>query len=147
MSSEFFAVLGIFIAVAALLATTWQGYLIRNQLSHFDRVSKAQFYQQITMMCIQRDQIFIEHPSLWAYFYNGRKRPRRKAEKARIAAMSRILANLADGLASERVDLDFDDHWNRYYQYMYDNSPSFRDFWKEHGGFWPEETRRRFIRK
>lgn len=149
MSSDTLGLLGIFTAVAALLATVWQGYLLRSQFSHFNRVARAHFYQQITMMCIQRDQTFIEHPDLWAYFYNGRKGPRRKAQRARVFAMSRILANLADGLASENVDneFDFDQHWNEYYQYMYDHSPSFRDFWKEHGHFWPEETRRRFIRR
>jgi len=41
--------------------------------------------------------------------------------------MARILANLADGLASEKIDgdFDFDEHWNKYYQHMYQNSPSF----------------------
>ena len=61
--------------------------------------------------------------------------------------MARILANLADGLASETVNGDFDKHWNKYYQYMYENSPAFQNFWKEHGQFWPEETRRRFVRQ
>jgi len=147
VSAELLGVLGIFTAVAALLATLWQGYLLRCQLDHFNRVSRAQFYQQVTMMCVQRDQTFIDNPDLWPYFYStGRKEPRGKKQRARVFAMSRILANLADGLASETVTNDFDGHWNKYYQQMYDDSPSFRAFWKEHGQFWPEETRRRFIR-
>ena len=147
MSAELLGLSGIFTAVAALLATLWQGYLLRCQLGHFVRVSRAQFYQQVTMMCIQRDQTFIEHPDLWAYFYDGHKEPRGKAQRAKVSAMARILANLADGLASETVNGDFDKHWNKYYQYMYENSPAFQNFWKEHGQFWPEETRRRFVRQ
>ena len=60
--------------------------------------------------------------------------------------MARILANLADGLASETVECDFDEHWNKYYQYMDENSPSLQKLWEEHGRFWPEETRRRFTK-
>jgi len=121
--------------------------MLRCQLSNFSRVSRAQFYQQVTMMCVLRDQTFIENPDLWPYFYGGRKEPRRKKQRAKVFAMSRILANLADGLASERVEGDFNGHWNRYYQDMYDKSPSFQSFWREHGQFWPDETRRRFIRE
>jgi hypothetical protein len=146
MSAYTTAVLGIFTAVAALLATVWQGYLLRRQLGQFDQVSRAQFYQQITMMCIQRDQIFIENPDLWDYFYNNREPPQEKRQRARLSAMARILANLADGLASEKLrgNFDFDEHWNKYYKFMYDHSPSFQDFWKEHGQFWPKATRRHF---
>ena len=147
MSVELLGLFGIFTAIAALMATIWQGHLLRLQLSHFNRVSRAQFYQQVTMMCVQRDQTFIENPDLWPYFYEGRKEPRSKKQQARVLAMARILANIADGLASETVEGDFDNHWNNYYQYMYENSPSFQKFWKEHGKFWPEETRRRFIKR
>jgi hypothetical protein len=147
MGGELLGLLGVFTAVAALAATVWQGYLLRLQLRYFDRVSRAQFYQQITTMCVQRDQIFIEHPDLWPYFYEGRKEPRSRRRRAKVFAMSRVLANLANGLASEKVRDDFDGHWNKYYQYMYENSPSFQRFWKEQGQFWPEETRRRFVRR
>lgn len=112
----------------------------------FRTCTRAQLYQQVTALCIQRDQIFIEHPGLWAYFYDGRKVPRRETEHARVFAMARIIANLADGMASETIRGDFDQHWNQYFRHTYDNSPSFRDFWEKHGHFWPEETRQRFAK-
>jgi hypothetical protein len=144
VSTNLLNALGVAIAIAALLATAWQGYLLRRQLAHADRVSRAQFYQQVTAMCIQRDQIFIEHPELWDYFYGSRKKPRSRKGRAKVYSASRIMANLADGLASEAVAEDFDIHWNKYFLHMYDHSPSFQDFWKEYGSFWPERTRQRF---
>jgi hypothetical protein len=115
LSAENLGLFGIFTAVAALLATLWQGYLLRCQLGHFVRVSRAQFLPAGYDDVHTARSNFIEHPDLWAYFYDGRKEPRGTAQRAKVSAMARILANLADGLASETVNGDFDKHWNKYY--------------------------------
>jgi hypothetical protein len=144
MGAIFWSSLSAIIAAAALAATAWQGHLLHLQVASTDRVARAQFYQQVTMMCIQRDRLFIQYPELWDYFYGNRPGPTDKTARARVLAASRIMANLANVLDSETIPEDFTGHWNQYFLHMYQNSPSFQDFWKEHSQFWPEAVRRRF---
>jgi hypothetical protein len=98
-----------------------------------------QLYFSIANSFKELDIFFVDRPELRPYFYEGKPMPTDERERASVDATSEMLADLAEsaiacgpGLGPLAVD------WNKYFAFIYRNSPALRDYWQRYGGFYPE---------
>ncbi|GIJ45010.1 hypothetical protein Val02_18960 [Virgisporangium aliadipatigenens] len=146
MSAVIISVAGVVVAVAALVAALWQGYLLRRQVAHAEQVSNAQFYQNITIQWIEFDKIFIERPHLWSYFHGGKPVIEDGGDHADLISVATAIANLAEMCVNCQVVLgSYSGDWERYFRFVYLNSPFFREFWGKHSSMWSNAVDRAFV--
>jgi hypothetical protein len=137
---------GVVVALAALGATLWQGYLLRRQLAHSEHVSSAQFYTNITVQWIEFDKFCIDRPHLWAYFHAGKPAPRDDGDHADLVGMAAAIANLAEICVNSKAVLGpYSGDWERYFRLVYLRGEFFRDFWDEYSNLWSDEVGRVFL--
>lgn len=145
MGNAWFGLAGLIVALAAMGGTLWQGHLLRRQLLQAEHVSRSQFYHDITMRFVELNRQFMDHPELLKYFHEGSAPPVDEQGRARVNALSAMVANLADLCCSHGHILgELSSEWDCYFKFIYVNSPAFRDFWDQSGQFWPERVNRSF---
>lgn len=143
MNTVILGIAGVVVALAALGATLWQGYLLRRQLSHAEKVSHAQFYQNITVQWLEYDKIWLDRPHLWAYFHADKPAP--GGEQAELMCMAATIANLAEiCVNSEDVLGGYSGDWEKYFRFIYLHGPFFRQFWQQFSTLWPAAVGRMF---
>ncbi|WP_305783952.1 hypothetical protein [Symbioplanes lichenis] len=132
---------GVAVALAALGAALWQGTLLRRQLSHAGRVSNAQFYQTITVQWLEFDKFLIDRPRLWPYFHANLPVPEDEGEHAELLCMAAFMANMAEiGVNSKAMLGPLSGDWEKYFRFVYGNSPFFRYFWGRYKSMWSDEV-------
>lgn len=146
MDNAWLSLSGIVVAVAAMGGTLWQGHLLRRQLTQTEQISRSQFYHDIAARFVELNRLFVDRPELWKYFHAGCAAPTDEAGRAMVNSVSAMVANLADVCyTNDKILSDLFSDWDRYFRYIYSNSPSFREFWAQSGRFWPDRVNRTFI--
>jgi hypothetical protein len=136
MSNDF----TIFVAVFAMLATLWQGILIRRQVRHGENLSRSRLYQQIAHQFIRLDEFFVKNPDLRPYFYAAAELPPDELNRQRALATAELVADLAESCVAVNDVLGArqSGDWDQYFRHLYETSPALREFWSEHGYLYPQ---------
>jgi hypothetical protein len=134
-------VLGVFIALLALSVTIWQGYLLRRQVSHTESLSRSQLYQQIVRQFVEMDAFFVDRPDIRQYLYDGQPMPREPKDRGRVLAAASMVVDLAESCTATESTLGrLSSDWDKYFTYLYAHSPALREYWAEHGRWYPERV-------
>jgi hypothetical protein len=144
-STEILSFSGLLLALIAATIALWQGYLLRRQVEHERRVTEVDLYFRIANSLRDLDVFFVDRPELRPYFYENKRLPRSKREKARLSAAAEMLVDLAEsviacspGLGAMAVD------WNKYFAFLYRNSEALRKYWEEYSHYYPDSVRDAF---
>lgn len=138
MSNDF----TVFVAVFAMLATLWQGVLLRRQVRHGENVSRSQLYQEIAQQFIQLDRIFVENPHLRPYFYRDQQQPSTGRDREQVIAAAELMADLAESCVATADVLGARQagDWDQYFRHVFARSPALREYWTEYGYLYPQSV-------
>lgn len=124
--------------VASLLFLGWQSRSVARQtrIANQTAVVACRFDALTLLQSVWR--IFVEHPELRAYFYDGLEPPDDPLEDARVRTVAEIMADcLHAGLeAGRRLD-PYDGDWTDFRREMLRSSPALRRCVSEDPGAWP----------
>jgi hypothetical protein len=97
--------------VLITLALAWKQ--IRMQV----RINRFAVYDGLTRLVMDTDRVFIEHPEMRKYFYDGYPPPTDPLELARALAIAELLADFMDHVA-EHIDELEDSAWEEWKAYF-----------------------------
>ncbi|MDH6502437.1 hypothetical protein [Streptomyces sp. SAI-149] len=129
----------------ALGAAFWQGYLLRRQVAHGETLSRAHLYREITRLFVDLDMFMIDHADLRPYFFEAQALPEDSEQRSRVIGAAEMIADVAESCtAVEDVLGELSSSWDRYFQYVFANSPALQFYWREFGEFYPPRVWRSF---
>lgn len=130
--------------LGALIFAALQTRALRHQLSlsntqnaRATSLEQAALDIQLMERIIEVDHVFIEHPDLREYFFEGRRTPSTNPDRARVLAVADLIMDVADSVASVRrhghmLDEDYE-AWKGALHGYFAESPAMRDLWPETG--------------
>ncbi|GAB6194817.1 hypothetical protein PAGU2595_001160 [Lysobacter xanthus] len=117
---------------------TWAGpvvtlagfVLVRNQLRAERRALETQTSWQMYETSISILTVFVEHPEIRPYFYDGRPAPTEEPLRSRVLATAELVADHMESvvLSQDAVEAGTRAVWVRYMQGIYRRSPVLRAF-------------------
>lgn len=135
------------VAVASLasdliLALTMIVFLVQSR--HMARATRASVYQTVAEQMMSVDRLFIDHPELRPYLYDGQELPADPRERSRITATAELLVDFLDNIASQSRHIP--DYlcgpWYVYFQDLARSSPAMRQFWLDRRSWYGDDMRR-----
>lgn len=127
MSIELWNALGTWAGPVVTLA----GFvLVRNQLRAERRSLETQTSWQMYETSISILTVFVEHPEIRPYFYDGRPAPTEEPLRSRVLATAELVADHMESvvLSQDAVQAGTGAVWVRYMQGIYRRSPVLRWF-------------------
>lgn len=117
---------------------TWAGpvvtlagfILVRNQLRAERRALETQTSWQMYETSISILTVFVEHPEIRPYFYDGKPAPLEEPLRSRVLATAELVADHMESvvLSQDAVQANTGAVWVRYMQGIYRRSPVLRSF-------------------
>jgi hypothetical protein len=135
----------IFAAVAAG-AATWQSILLRRQLTSATVVARASFYQSVTRLFVEIDGVFLENPSWRPHFYENATLPTDPEFRARMLILAEYVVDMSETCtAAEDALPELTGDWDDFFNFLYKNSPSMREYWEKFGHLYPPRVKRAIV--
>lgn len=130
------------IASDLILAATMAVFL--RQSRHMSRGTSASVYQTIADQMMSIDRLFVDHPELRQYFYDGVLPPREGLEAARVRAATELMVDFMDNVVSQSRHLPeyLCGPWRDYFRDLASTSPGLRQFWREHRDWYDEHMQK-----
>jgi hypothetical protein len=120
--------------IGALISLLGFIFLIRqirlNRLS-LENQTRSSIYQ----LSYNVYRLFIEHPDLRPYFYDGKALPESEPERSKVLAAAELLTDFFESIvhSSHIIDPDLRGTWFRYMQDTYRHNPVFQDYIETRG--------------
>jgi len=145
MASNIVSAASVSIALLALGIALWQGTLARRQVAHNENLNRAKLHQGIAKLFIEVDKFLVDNADLRPYFYGNRPTPTGEKQRDKVVAMAEMFADLAEYCtATEIVRPELAGDWDRYFQHLYTNSPTLREYWANYRDYYPDRVKKSF---
>jgi hypothetical protein len=129
MEATVIAVMSALVAAVAAVAATLQVRLVRKQTKYAEDVAIATLYHRTGHQFVELDRFFVDHPELRPFFYSGAHVPKDILLKNQIEACAEMLFDLAEVChANHSVLKGTAKDWDRYFSFIYTNSPALREY-------------------
>lgn len=122
-------------ALAALYLTRIQLRALGSQIEQANQASIAQSYGSIIQMATEINNIFLDHPEWYPYFYKGAEAgrdPEHEELRDQLEHVSETFVDFLDMLHELRSVTPFSPMdwslWENYFRYVFNNSPALRSY-------------------
>jgi hypothetical protein len=118
--------------------------LLGLQVRNGARATLASVYQAINDNMLQINRLFIDRPSLRAYFYGQQELTDESPEdRERIEATAELFINFTDNVLTQMPLLpsNLAEPWRTYFASVIASSPVLREFWKRRRATYSDEMR------
>jgi hypothetical protein len=145
------ALIGLFVLAFQVshlaVQTKYQGDQTKNQadqIKYQGDAIRASVIQGITTQMLTIDQVFVEYPQLWPFFYEDSVPfPKDHPEYRRALSAAEMFVDLIDCVVSlkdhMRADIDLPG-WNKYANELYEQSFPLRAFVEKHEDWYETDT-------
>ncbi|GAA4561249.1 hypothetical protein GCM10023193_23680 [Planotetraspora kaengkrachanensis] len=137
--SDVAAIGGLIGLVISLAMLAWQTRAVARQTKISNALAGTTASQQVSSMR-EIYAVFIDHPELRPYFYDGKPCPGRESRRARVLAVAEMFADAMEGnLITSRLIAKSESHddWIAYCCEMVANSPALAGLIRDHPEWWP----------
>jgi hypothetical protein len=140
--------------VFTLILTTLSLFYVGRQTKMLTNSSKAQTWQGLMQPGNEILKIFVEHPELRPYFYEGKVIKRDDEEYSQVMTVSEMFLDFIDSFHDDYVyDLPGMDangetrhFWEQYFKDLFASSPALRDFLSEKQKWYPKSSFLRYLK-
>lgn len=134
------------VAALAVGAAMWQGLLLRRQLENNTLLARASFYRGVTKLFMELDRIFLENPEWRPYFYENKPIEGDVPLKTRLLVLAEYIVDMSESCtAAEEALPELAGDWDDYFNFLYKNSPSMREYWEKFGHLYPSRVKRAIV--
>jgi hypothetical protein len=128
----------------ALIFAALQTRALQHQLTLSNKenerassLEQASLDIQLMERIIEVDHVFIEHPEMREYFFEGTETPATNPKRAKVLAVADLIMDVADSVASARrhghmLDEDYE-AWKSALRSYFADSPAMQDLWPKTG--------------
>jgi hypothetical protein len=137
--SDIAAIGGLIGLVVSLAMLIWQTSAVVRQTKISNALAGTTASQQASSMR-EIYAIFIDHPELRPYFYDGKPCPARETRRARVLAVAEMFADAIEGnlITSQLISIsESHEDWITYCRHMVATSPALAGLVEDHPEWWP----------
>ena len=124
---------GLITSILTLLTVavlTWQSWSVAKQTEIANSIAAATVLNHWISGLRQVYIVFLQHPGLRAYFYDGKAYPSHGSERERVTTVAELIADVLEaGLITNRLvpSTESLEDWTNYFRYMLAMSPTMKE--------------------